>query len=78
MKDSGAGVGRPNVNAPTIEAFTVPLPPLQEQVQIVDEVERCLSVIDELESTVEANLIRADRLRQSVLQRAFSGEQTRG
>ena len=33
--------------------------------QIVAEVERRLSVIEELEATVEANLTRADRLRQS-------------
>jgi type I restriction enzyme S subunit len=50
-----------------------PLPPLKEQQEIVAEVERRLSVIDELEATVEANLTRADRLRQSVLSQAFSG-----
>ena len=50
-----------------------PLPSLQEQKFIVAEVERRLSVIDELEATVDANLTRADRLRQSILQRAFSG-----
>ena len=38
------------------------------------EVERRLSVIEELETTVEANLTRANRLRQSILQRAFSGK----
>jgi type I restriction enzyme S subunit len=40
----------------------------------VAEVERRLSVIDELEAVVAANLQRAARLRQAVLQRAFSGE----
>jgi len=54
----------------------IPLPPLAEQAQIVAEVERRLSVIEELEATAEANLTRADRLRQSVLARAFSGELT--
>lgn len=50
------------------------LPSLAEQDQIVAEVERRLSVIDELESTVEANLTRAERLRQATLQKAFSGK----
>lgn len=50
------------------------LPPLGEQQQIVAEVERRLSVIDELESTAQANLTRADRLRQSILGQAFSGK----
>ncbi|MGE3978388.1 MAG: restriction endonuclease subunit S [Nitrospira sp.] len=49
------------------------LPSLAEQNQIVSEVERRLSVIDELEATVEANLTRADRLRQSILSETFSG-----
>ena len=40
---------------------------------ICQEVERRLSVIDELEAAVEANLTRANRLRQSILQQAFSG-----
>ena len=56
-----------------IRSLPIPLPPQDEQEQIVAEVERRLSVIEELEVTVEANLTRADRLRQSILQRAFSG-----
>jgi len=37
------------------------------------EVERRLSVVEELESVVTANLQRATRLRQSILQKAFTG-----
>jgi type I restriction enzyme S subunit len=69
----GAGVGRPNLNAPTIEAISIPLPSLAEQMLIVAEVERRLSVIENLEAAVDANLTRADRLRQSILSKAFSG-----
>ncbi len=39
----------------------------------VAEVERRLSVVEELESVVTANLQRATRLRQSILQKAFTG-----
>lgn len=45
-----------------------------EQHRIVAEVDRRLSVLDELEALVSANLQRATRLRQSILQRAFAGE----
>ena len=38
------------------------------------EVERRFSVVEELEIQVEANLKRADRLRQAILKCAFQGE----
>lgn len=54
--------------------LSVALPPLTEQKRIVEEVERRLSVIDEMEVAVEANLKRAARLRQSILKKAFEGK----
>ncbi len=54
--------------------FTFPLPSMREQTRIVAEVERRLSVVEELESVVWANLQRAARLRQSILQKAFTGK----
>jgi len=36
-------------------------------------VERRLSVVEELEAVINANLQRATRLRQAILQRAFEG-----
>ena len=69
-----------NIGQDRIRQITFALPGMHEQRQIVAEVERRLSVIEELEATLEAtleaNLTRADRLRQSVLARAFSGELT--
>ena len=66
-------VGQANVNGTKLAAMPTPLPPLAEQRRIVAEVERRLSVIQQAEEAVEANLTRAERLRQSILKRSFSG-----
>ena len=67
-------VGQANVNGTKLQALAIPLPQFAEQTRIVAEVERRLSVVEELESVVTANLQRATRLRQSILQKAFTGE----
>jgi type I restriction enzyme S subunit len=56
-----------------LKGLPVLIPPLAEQTRIVAEVERRLSVVEELESIVSASLRRANRLRQTILQQAFSG-----
>ena len=68
------GVGIHHLGAQRTESWAVALPPLAEQDRIVAEVERRLSVIQQAESTVGANLTRAERLRQSILKQAFSGK----
>jgi type I restriction enzyme S subunit len=70
---SSGGV-QPNLNLDLIKAVALPLPPLSEQLRVVAEADRRLSVIDELEATVEANLKRAAGLRQAILKRAFEGK----
>jgi type I restriction enzyme S subunit len=64
------------LNLGILKTLPIALPPLAEQTRIVAEVERRLSVVEELESVVTANLQRATRLRQSILQKAFTGELT--
>jgi type I restriction enzyme S subunit len=71
---SYASGGQPNINLATLLPLSMPLPPLGEQERIVAELERRLSVVEELEAVVNTNFQRATRLRQSILQRAFVGE----
>ena len=68
------GVGRPRLNLGEIKSIALPLPSVVEQKRIVAEEERHLSVVEELETVVTANIQRATRLRQSVLKKAFAGE----
>lgn len=67
-------VGQANVNGSKLRALRIPLPPGAEQRRIVAEMERRLSVIEELETSLDHCVKRADRLRQSILKRAFEGK----
>jgi len=68
------GTQLPHISGSGIQSFPISLPPLAEQKRIVEEVERRLSVIKEMEAAVAANLKRAARLRQSILKKAFEGK----
>jgi type I restriction enzyme S subunit len=67
-------VGQANVNGTKLQALTFPIPPEDEQAQIVADLEERLSDIDAAEAQIETNLQRAARLRQSILKRAFEGK----
>ena len=66
-----------SINLTKLAALPVPIPPLAEQDRIVAEVERRLSIADEVAASVGLGLTRADRLRQAVLKRAFEGKLVR-
>lgn len=68
-----ATAGQFNLTLEICRDLPLPLPPFAEQERIVAEVERCLSIVEELEVVVDRNLKRADRLRQAILKRAFEG-----
>ena len=65
--------GRRKLTQKALVLVPYALPPFAEQEQIVSEVEQRLSIIAQLETIVEANLKRSERLRQSILKEAFAG-----
>ncbi len=65
-------VAQPSVSMGTIRQISSAIPPVKEQLVILEEIYRRLSVTEELEATIETNLKRAERLRQTILQQAFS------
>ena len=66
-----ATAGQHNLQVSTCRKLPVPVPPFAEQARIVAEVDRHLSIIREVETEVDANLKRAQALRQATLARAF-------
>jgi type I restriction enzyme S subunit len=72
VKDVLHGIGRPRLSLGEIRAIALPIPPEAEQHRIVAEVDRRLSIVREVEAEVDANLKRAQALRQAVLARAFA------
>lgn len=68
------GSAQPNLSAGDVAKYDVPLPPLAEQHQIVEEVGRLFALADTIEGRIQGAAFRAGKLPESVLSRAFSGE----
>jgi type I restriction enzyme S subunit len=68
-----SGTTVPRILKPALLATPIPLPPLREQMRIVGEVEQRLSAADQLQHAICENRARSERLRQSILNRAFEG-----
>ncbi len=68
------GSGVKHLRVGDVERLPVPLPPAAEQARIVAEVDRYLSIIREVEAEIDANLQRAQALRQATLSKYFSSE----
>lgn len=67
------GTTAQHLNIKDIRKFKIVTCPPDEQQQIVSEIERRLSVCDQLETTIAHSLQQAATLRQSILKRAFEG-----
>jgi type I restriction enzyme S subunit len=68
------GVGRPRLNLGEVKSIVLPLPSISEQKEIIEDVERYLSIANQIEKVVDKNLKRAEKLRQSILKKAFEGK----
>ena len=65
-------VAQPSLSMGNIRMIPVALPPIGEQARIVAEVDRHLSIIREVGAEVDANIQRAQALRQSTLAKFFT------
>jgi type I restriction enzyme, S subunit len=71
---SKATAGQYNVKVTTCREMPFPLCSPEEQHQVVQEIEKRLSVCDSLEAAITDSLRKAEALRQSILKKAFAGQ----
>jgi type I restriction enzyme S subunit len=70
---SGQGGAQPNISQAILRKLRVPIPPKDRQEIIVSHIETRLSIVDTIAASLQNQLSRAGRTRQSILQRAFTG-----
>ncbi|OEU43016.1 hypothetical protein BGV40_06535 [Methanosarcina sp. Ant1] len=68
------GQTRPGINGKILKATSIPLPPLPEQQEIVKRIDALFAFADSIEAKVKAAREKTEKLRQSILAKAFSGE----
>ena len=70
----GSGNNQKALNKERVRAIRVPFAPIAEQSIIVKEIEKRLSICENIEQTVNTALAQADAMRQSILKQAFEGK----
>jgi type I restriction enzyme S subunit len=63
-----------NINVAILNDVAVALPPITEQIEIVRRVEAMFKLADAVEKRVAAATVRAEKLTQAILAKAFRGE----
>lgn len=72
----GSGNNQQAMNKTVVQSLAFPLPPIEEQTEIVRRIEELFAFVDKIEAQVNAAQTRIDNLTQSILVKAFRGELT--
>lgn len=70
------GVGQPHVNASSLSKLRLPLPPLDEQIQIVAKIEELFSELDHAQKGLQKAKQQLVMYRQTLLKSSFNGNLT--
>ena len=71
---NSVGIGQPNVNGTTLAALTIPIPPYREQLRIVEEAKKWLSVIDGLDVEIDDLQTYITQAKSKILDLAIHGK----
>ena len=74
LKENASGTTMRNLNKRIVNNLSIPIPPIDEQKKIVQEIESRLSICDQVEANIQESLAKAEALRQSILKKAFEGK----
>ncbi|EGQ7705182.1 restriction endonuclease subunit S [Vibrio cholerae] len=74
MPETKGSVGQVNISLSQCRDSLIPLPPLEEQKEIVRLVDQYFAFADTIEAQVKKAQARVDKLTQSILAKAFRGE----
>ncbi|MDQ0316826.1 restriction endonuclease subunit S [Amorphus orientalis] len=74
LREEAAGGVQPNLNLSIVKAIQLPLPPLEEQHEIVRRIESAFARIDRLAAEAKRALELVGRLDEAILAKAFRGE----
>lgn len=73
-RDEGRGGNQPALNGAKVRALPLPLPPVEEQAEIVRALKQMFALADTIERRVHRAAARTEKLPQAILSKAFSGE----
>lgn len=76
LTQNGQGTTVKTIYMPELKQIQLLTPPIKEQKEIVSRVENLFSLADQIENRVKDAQARVDKLTQSVLAKAFSGQLT--
>jgi type I restriction enzyme, S subunit len=74
LNQFSVSTAQPVISGSKVYPLTIKIPSFAEQVKIVEEIELHLTVTDQVEKGIDQSLKQAERLRQSILKRAFQGK----
>jgi len=73
-KMTGMADSQVNISQDSMKGFPIPLPPVSEQIRIVQKLNELIHYCDELESSIKESELQNKRLLQQVLTEAFGRE----
>jgi type I restriction enzyme S subunit len=74
MESEKVDVARANLSLKDVGNYPIPLPPLNEQEEVVRRVEALFALADQIEARFGKAKARVDQITQSLLAKAFRGE----